>query len=215
MPENEGDKRHSDAPRRRVLLAASGDPAGAGIREWISFGGYEPVKVHGLAEAVAAAASGAARVAVVDMQAAAGGGMDDLHRLVTMPPRVRCILTAAPAAVPEAIRMVGRGAFACLRQPVIREELLAMLARCFETLRLADGQEKAEAAQALLGRKLRGETQRANQARAALERTEREYRHLVQSLPEVFYRTDPAGVITMISPSVTPVLGYPADDVLG
>ena len=45
--------------------------------------------------------------------------------------------------------------------------------------------------------------------------TEQGYRHLMDYLPEVFYRTDREGTITMISPSVTNVLGYPVDAVVG
>ena len=41
------------------------------------------------------------------------------------------------------------------------------------------------------------------------------YRHLMDYLPEVFYRTDHEGTITMISPSVTNVLGYPVEAVVG
>jgi len=45
--------------------------------------------------------------------------------------------------------------------------------------------------------------------------TEQGYRHLMAYLPEVFYRTDREGTITMISPSVTNVLGYPVEAVVG
>ena len=41
------------------------------------------------------------------------------------------------------------------------------------------------------------------------------YRHLMAYLPEVFYRADREGTITMISPSVANVLGYPVDAVVG
>jgi PAS domain S-box-containing protein len=59
------------------------------------------------------------------------------------------------------------------------------------------------------------ETLRATQAIEALRRSENEYRHLVENLPEVFYRTDLDGKMVMVSPSVKRVLGYEPDELLG
>jgi len=59
------------------------------------------------------------------------------------------------------------------------------------------------------------ETLRATLANEALQRREREYRHLIDNLPDVFYRSDLDGNLKMVSPSARDMFGYEPDEMIG
>ena len=48
-----------------------------------------------------------------------------------------------------------------------------------------------------------------------LQRSEQEFRQIIENMPDTFYRTDAEGVLTMASPSCVRILGYPPEEVLG
>ena len=55
----------------------------------------------------------------------------------------------------------------------------------------------------------------AERTAKALKESEKRYRHLFETLIDVYFRTDATGKITMISPSVEQVIGVPAEEILG
>lgn len=58
---------------------------------------------------------------------------------------------------------------------------------------------------------LRAERQVSNEVRALQE----ELAQIIRKLPDIYYRTDMRGVLVRLSPSVTSVLGYDIEEVLG
>lgn len=48
-----------------------------------------------------------------------------------------------------------------------------------------------------------------------IKRSEREFRQIIENLPDTFYRTDANGIITMLSPSSTKMLGYTPAEAIG
>ncbi len=48
-----------------------------------------------------------------------------------------------------------------------------------------------------------------------LKNSEREFRRIVENLPDIFYRTDPEGCITLASPYAANVLGYELSEIIG
>jgi PAS domain S-box-containing protein len=52
-------------------------------------------------------------------------------------------------------------------------------------------------------------------AKQALLRSEEKYRELVENINDVIYAVDRSGVITYVSPMITSVLGYQADELIG
>jgi PAS domain S-box-containing protein len=56
---------------------------------------------------------------------------------------------------------------------------------------------------------------RQKAAQAELEASKAELKSILDQLPDVFYRTDMQGIITMISPSCFDVLGYRQEEMLG
>ncbi|HSQ94393.1 MAG TPA: PAS domain-containing sensor histidine kinase, partial [Methanoregula sp.] len=49
---------------------------------------------------------------------------------------------------------------------------------------------------------------RAEEGRKRLQQSERDYRSIIDNIQDAFYRTDPAGTLTMISPSFVRLMGY-------
>ncbi len=49
----------------------------------------------------------------------------------------------------------------------------------------------------------------------ALTKSEADYRNIFNSIPDVLYRTDMEGIITMLSPSVKMILGYDPSELIG
>ncbi|WP_226163997.1 PAS domain S-box protein [Hymenobacter terricola] len=52
-------------------------------------------------------------------------------------------------------------------------------------------------------------------AQLALEAQEEKFRSIFESFQDIYYRTDAAGLLTIVSPSVRDVLGYEPEEVLG
>jgi len=52
-------------------------------------------------------------------------------------------------------------------------------------------------------------------AEQALRESEEKYRNLFENLYDVYYRTDPTGLISIASPSVERLLGYKSDEIIG
>jgi two-component system, cell cycle sensor histidine kinase and response regulator CckA len=52
-------------------------------------------------------------------------------------------------------------------------------------------------------------------AEQALRESEEKYRNLFENLYDVYYRTDPTGLISIASPSVETLLGYKSDEIVG
>ncbi len=48
-----------------------------------------------------------------------------------------------------------------------------------------------------------------------LQRSEREFRRIIENLPDIFYRTDAQGIVTLASPYSAEVMGYQIDEVMG
>jgi|GEM_PF-3119843 len=66
-----------------------------------------------------------------------------------------------------------------------------------------------------LGAVLLEREDRRREAQEALRVSEAKYRELFESLPDLIYRLDPEGRISMISPSCTAILGYEPGELLG
>ena len=52
-------------------------------------------------------------------------------------------------------------------------------------------------------------------ARDELRTSEEKYRMVVNNSPDLLYRTDPEGIVTFITPSITPLTGYSMEETIG
>lgn len=104
------------------------------------------------------------------------------------------IVTSGDAGIEAAIGALKRGAYDYLRKPYSREELLKAVHN------------------ALQQRRLESENR---QIAAQLEYSERHYRYLVDSSPDIIFTLSAKGVITFVNHRVEPLLGYKREELVG
>jgi diguanylate cyclase (GGDEF)-like protein/PAS domain S-box-containing protein len=104
------------------------------------------------------------------------------------------IVTSGASGIDDAIGALKRGAYDYLRKPYAREELLKTVDNALQQRRLqADNQNIA----------------------LKLESSERLYRFLVDSSPDIIYMLDHEGRFTFINDRVQPLLGIDREDIIG
>ena len=104
------------------------------------------------------------------------------------------IVTSGDNGIDAAIGALKRGAYDYLRKPYSREELLKAVHNALQQRRL-----EAE------NRQIAGQ----------LESSERIYRYLVDSSPDIIFTLDHNGVITFVNDRVQPLLGFSREDLIG
>lgn len=67
----------------------------------------------------------------------------------------------------------------------------------------------------IMNAELQQEISERRKAEDALRESEQKYRSLFENLPDVFYRLDRAGHLLLVSPSITPFLGYTPEEAIG
>jgi PAS domain S-box-containing protein len=133
-----------DADCRRVLVVDDDLDFADGLAAVLELNGFEVATAHDIATALKQAEQRPPDMAVLDICIGAESGIDLLNSLLTQFPALPCVMATAHAELDTAIRAVKSGAYDYLRKPLHAEELLAVLARCDETLRL---REEAASAQ--------------------------------------------------------------------
>lgn len=116
-----------------------------GLAAVLELNGYEVSTANNIASALEIAANRLPDMAVLDICIGTESGIDLLNRLLLKYPDLPCIMATAHAELDTAIRAVKSGAHDYLRKPLHAEELLAVLARCGETLRLREETALAQA----------------------------------------------------------------------
>jgi diguanylate cyclase (GGDEF)-like protein/PAS domain S-box-containing protein len=104
------------------------------------------------------------------------------------------IVTSGDGGIDSAIGALKRGAYDYLRKPYSREELLKAVHNALQQRRLA-AENKQIASQ--------------------LESSERIYRYLVDSSPDIIFTLDHQGLITFVNDRVHPLLGFTREDLIG
>jgi len=104
------------------------------------------------------------------------------------------IVTSGDAGIDAAIGALRRGAYDYLRKPYSREELLKAVHNALQQRRL-------EAENKSIAWKLEG--------------SERIYRYLVDSSPDIIFTLNHHGMITFVNDRVQPLLGFSRDDLIG
>lgn len=153
---------------------------------------------------LSSAASGAAaieqlnRVAfdlvILDLRLPDIGGHTIMDFINTQANRSSVIVTSGDSGIDAAIGALKRGAFDYLRKPYSRDALLNTVHN------------------ALQQRSLLAENRRIA---AQLERSEKKYRSLVDSSPDIIFMLDPHGRFTFINHRINPLLGFNRDELVG
>jgi diguanylate cyclase (GGDEF)-like protein/PAS domain S-box-containing protein len=104
------------------------------------------------------------------------------------------IITSGDSGIEAAIGALRRGAYDFLRKPYPREELLKAVQNALQQRRL---------------------TAENKQITTKLESSERIYRHLVDSSPDIIFTLDHQGGVTFVNDRIQPLLGFRPEDLIG
>lgn len=123
---------------RHVLVVDDDFDFADGLAAVLELNGYGVSTAHDIASAEAAVERRLPDMAVLDICIGTESGIDLLNRLLARYPRLPCVMATAHAELDTAIRAVKSGAYDYLRKPLHAEDLLAVLSRCDEMLRLRE-----------------------------------------------------------------------------
>ena len=124
--------------QRHVLVVDDDFDFADGLAAVLELNSYEVSTANDINSALKIAEDRLPDMAVLDICIGTESGLDLLNKLLTKYPGLPCIMATAHAELDTAIRAVKSGAYDYLRKPLHAEELLAVLARCDETLRLRE-----------------------------------------------------------------------------
>ncbi len=133
--------------RKRVLIVDDDRDFSAAIGEILDSEGYSVALAHNAEDALAHVSTEQVHVALLDIRLGRDSGIDLIPQFQARQAHILCVVMTGHAAVETAIQALQEGAYNYLRKPVDGTDLLATLARCFETIVLRE--EKAEAEQHL------------------------------------------------------------------
>lgn len=132
--------------RRHVLVVDDDIDFADGLGAVLELNGYTVTTANDCTSALACAKADRPDVAVLDICIGTESGIDLLNGLLSHYADLPCIMATAHAELDTAIRAVKSGAYDYLRKPLHAEELLAVLARCEETLLLREKAVRAQEA---------------------------------------------------------------------
>ena len=129
---------------RHVLVVDDDIDFADGLAAVLELNGYGVSTAHDIAAAEAAVEKRLPDMAILDICIGTESGIDLLNRLLARYPSLPCVMATAHAELDTAIRAVKSGAYDYLHKPLHAEELLAVLARCDEMLRLREETARAQ-----------------------------------------------------------------------
>lgn len=131
---------------------------------------------------------------ILDLRMPDISGHDIMDFINTRPNRASVIVVSGDSGIDAAIGALKRGAFDYLRKPYSRDDLLNTVNN------------------ALRQRGLLAENQHIS---GQLERSEKKYRSLVDSSPDIIFTLDPHGQFTFINQRVDQLLGFDCNELVG
>uniref|UniRef100_UPI002ACD84CD PP2C family protein-serine/threonine phosphatase n=1 Tax=Chloroflexus sp. TaxID=1904827 RepID=UPI002ACD84CD len=120
-----------------VVLVVDDDPdIGRLLQIWLADAGYRVELTHSGSEALQRIAQGGIDVAVIDILMPEISGIDVLDQVRRMGPEPAVIMTTAFGSEQIAVNAIRHGADDYLRKPIDRQELLVVIERTMNNLRL-------------------------------------------------------------------------------
>lgn len=178
----------------RVLLVDDEPRMLSSLSALLSNRGYVLSTAEGGRSAIAQLEQASFDLVVLDLHMPDVSGQDVMDFMNMRNCEAHVIVTSGASEIDAAIGAIRRGAYGYLRKPYSREELLKTVENALQQSRL----------------------QAENQRIASrLRRSERMYRHLVDSSPDIIYTLDTQGCITFINDRVQHLLGYRRDQLIG
>lgn len=116
------------------------------LEDILELEGYAPFTAHSLAEGKEQAKKRRPQVALLDLKLPDGSGTELLGILKRRYPECYCIIITAHADLDSAVTALDEGAYHYFRKPLRPTELIGLLNRVFEAIRLRDENKRAEKA---------------------------------------------------------------------
>ena len=136
-----------EAGTRCVLIVDDDVDFASSLAGLLSLEGYHTPIAHDPAAALDMLGRERIAVALVDVRLGLGDGVDLVRALRQRNPDLVCVMVTAYASIETAVEALKAGAYDYLSKPFYTEELLALLDRCFERIRLVE--EKSRIAERL------------------------------------------------------------------
>lgn len=178
----------------KVLLVDDEPRLLSSLSELLKGRGYQLTNAASGSEAIQHLEAGPFDLVILDLHLPDIGGHEIMDFMNTQQTGANMIVTSGALGVDAVIGALKRGAYDYLRKPYTREELLKTVDN------------------ALRQRRLQSENQHiANR----LESSERMYRYLVDSSPDIIYTLDQAGCFTFVNDRVQQLLGFTRAELIG
>ncbi|OQW89180.1 MAG: two-component system response regulator [Rhodoferax ferrireducens] len=156
--------------------------------------GFVLVTANSGTEAIACLVSEPFDLVILDLRMPDISGQEVMDYMNVHKIDANVIITSGDSGIDAAIGVLRRGAYDYLRKPYPREELLKAVQN------------------ALQQRRLEAENK---QIAAKLESSERIYRCLVDSSPDIIFTLNHQGLLTFVNHRIQPLLGFIAEDLIG
>ena len=164
------------------------------LKALLSGRGYVLTCANGGREALGELSRTRFDLVILDLNMPVISGHDVMDFMNTRYRGVNVIVTSGASEIDAAIGAIRRGAYGYLRKPYPREELLKTVENALKQSRLlAENQRIAR----------------------RLERSERTYRYLVDSSPDIIYTLDQDGCFTFVNDQANKMLGFTREELVG
>ncbi len=185
----------AEAPSKgRLLIVDDNRDFAKALCNLLALEGYEVEAAHDGDAARTALERFDAEVVLLDLRLEAGSGLDLIAPLKAQSPGLVFVIMTGYAETEAAVEALRHGAYDFLRKPIGDGELLAVLERAFERIRLEEAKLAAE---------------------RALRESELRFRSVAQSAADAFVSADSAGNIVYWNTAAANIFGYKESEVLG
>lgn len=178
----------------RLLLVDDEPRLLQSLRDLLSNRGFILVTANNGTEALQKLSSEVFDVVILDLRMPDISGHEVMDYMNLHQIDANVIVTSGDVGIEAAIGALRRGAYDYLRKPYPREELIKAVQN------------------ALHQRQLEAENK---QIAGKLESSERIYRYLVDSSPDIIFTLDHQGRLTFVNNRIHPLLGYSAEELIG
>lgn len=178
----------------RVLIVDDDRDFADGLADFLNLHGYRAEVAYDADEALARCETLEPGIAIFDIRLGVGSGLDLMQRLQDQRPELLSIAATGYANIETAIEAIRKGAYDYLRKPLHNDEILIVLERGFERLRLEENKRTAE---------------------EALQMSEERFRDFAEASADWFWATDAEHHFTYVSANFERIMGVPVASVLG
>jgi len=178
----------------RILIVDDEPRMCQSVRELLAGQGFQLETAGSGREALRRLAEGGYELVLLDLVLPDVGGQEVLAFIREHHPELLTIVISGVSSIDAAVAALQRGAYDFIRKPVEGEELRKRVANALEQRRLI--REKAA-------------------IHWELEQSQRKYRYLVESSPDLIYTLDEQGRFTFVNDAFERLLGFRREQVIG